>query len=51
MKKLLRAAAVADLVAKPVMERTCKGRPYQQIVDKLEDDVHYYTVFRCAAPS
>ena len=41
----------AQNVAKPVMERTCKGRPYQQIIDKLQDDVNYYTVFRCGAPS
>jgi len=38
-------------VAKPFMERTCKGRPYEQIIDKLQDDVNYYTLFRCTAPT
>lgn len=41
----------AQSVAKPVMEGTCKSRPYQQIVDKLQDDVNYYTVFKCGAPT
>ena len=39
----------AQDVAKPFMERTCKGRPYEQLVDKLQDDVNYYTVFTCRA--
>jgi hypothetical protein len=39
----------AQNVAKPFMERTCKGRPYEQIMDKLQDDVNYYTVFTCRA--
>jgi hypothetical protein len=39
----------AQNVAKPFMERTCKGRPYSQIIDKLQDDVNYYTVFTCLA--
>ena len=39
----------AQNVAKPFMERTCKGRPYSQIMDKLQDDVNYYTVFTCQA--
>ena len=38
-------------VAKPFMERTCKGRTYQQIMDKLQDDVNYYTLFKCGAPT
>jgi hypothetical protein len=37
-------------VAKPFMERTCKG-PYSQIMDKLQDNVNYYTLFKCGAPS
>ena len=37
----------AQNVAKPFMERTCKGRPYEQIIDKLQDEVNYYTVFTC----
>ena len=41
----------AQDVAKPFMERTCKGRPYQQIIDKLQDDVNYYTLFKCGAPA
>ena len=36
-------------VARPFMERTCKGAPYSQIMDKLQDDVNYYTLFRCGA--
>jgi hypothetical protein len=40
----------AQNVAKPFMERTCKGAPYSQLIDKLQDDVNYYTVFTCAAP-
>jgi len=36
-------------VAKPFMDRTCKGRPYEQIIDKLQDDVNYYTLFTCRA--
>jgi hypothetical protein len=36
-------------VARPFMERTCKGAPYTQIMDKLQDDVNYYTLFRCGA--
>ena len=39
----------AQNVAKPFMERTCKGRPYEQIIDKLQDEVNYYTVFTCRA--
>jgi hypothetical protein len=39
----------AQNVARPFMERTCKGRPYEQIIDKLQDDVNYYTVFSCRA--
>jgi hypothetical protein len=39
----------AQNVAKPFMERTCKGRPYSQIMDKLQDEVNYYVVFTCQA--
>lgn len=39
----------AQDVAKPFMERTCKGRPYSQVIDKLQDDVNYYVVFTCLA--
>jgi len=41
----------AQNVAKPFMERTCNGRPYQQIMDKLQDEVNYYTLFTCGAPT
>jgi hypothetical protein len=41
----------AQSVSKPFMERTCKGRPYRQIMDKLQDDVNYYTLFKCGAPA
>lgn len=41
----------AQNVARPFMERTCKGRPYQQIMDKLQDDVNYYTLFKCGTPA
>jgi len=41
----------AQNVAKPFMERTCKGAPYSQIMDKLQDDVNYHTLFRCCAPA
>lgn len=33
-------------VAKIIMERTCKGRPYSQAVDGM-DGVNYKTVFSC----
>ena len=33
-------------VAKIVMERTCKGRPYSQAIDGMEG-VNYKTVFSC----
>ena len=39
----------AQNVARPFMERTCQGAPYSQIMDKLQDDVNYYTLFRCGA--
>jgi hypothetical protein len=39
----------AQNVAKPFMERICKGRPYSQVIDKLQDDVNYYVVFTCLA--
>ena len=41
----------AQNVAKPFMERTCKGRPYQQIMDKVQGEVNYYTLFTCGAPT
>jgi hypothetical protein len=40
----------AQNVAKPFMARTCKGAPYSQLIDKLQDDVNYYTVFTCGNP-
>jgi hypothetical protein len=40
----------AQAVAKPYMERTCKGAPYSQLLDKLQDNVNYYTTFTCGAP-
>jgi hypothetical protein len=36
-------------VARQVMDRTCKGRPYQVLEDNLVDNVNLYTRFRCAA--
>src|SRR5215475_7617316 len=39
----------AQNVGRPFMERTCKGRPYSQVIDKLQDDVNYYVVFTCLA--
>lgn len=39
----------AQRVAKPFMDRTCQGRPYEQLMDKLQDGVNYYTVFTCRA--
>ena len=41
----------AENVAKPFMERTCKGRPFSQIMDKLQDNVNYYTLFKCGPPA
>lgn len=34
-------------VARPFMERTCKGRPYKVLEDRLVDRVNFYTRFRC----
>ena len=34
-------------VARPFMERTCKGRPYKVLEDRLVDRVNLYTRFRC----
>lgn len=34
-------------VAKRIMDRTCKGRPYNQSVDGMRG-INYYTVFTCA---
>jgi len=36
-------------VARQVMVRTCKGRPYQTLEDSLVDNVNLYTRFRCRA--
>jgi hypothetical protein len=33
-------------VAKRIMERTCKGRPYSQEIDGMQG-INYRTVFRC----
>ena len=41
----------AQAVAKPFMERTCKGAPYSQLMDKLQDNVNYYTTFTCGTPA
>jgi len=41
----------AKNVARSFMERTCKGAPYSQIMDKLQDGVNYYTLFKCGAPT
>lgn len=34
-------------VARPFMARTCKGRPYKVLEDRLVDRVNLYTRFRC----
>ena len=34
-------------VARQFMERTCRGRPYKVLEDRLADQVNYYTRFRC----
>jgi hypothetical protein len=36
-------------VARPFMERTCKGRPYKVLENNLVDRVNFYTRFRCGA--
>lgn len=36
----------ATNVARRIMDRTCKGRPYTQSVDGMRG-VNYYTVFTC----
>jgi hypothetical protein len=36
----------ARAVAKRIMERTCKGRPYNQSIDGMRG-INYYTVFSC----
>ena len=33
-------------VAKRIMDRTCKGRPYNQAIDGMRG-INYYTVFTC----
>ena len=33
-------------VAKRIMDRTCKGRPYNQAIDGTRG-INYYTVFTC----
>ena len=33
-------------VAKRIMDRTCKGRPYSQSIDGMRG-INYYTVFTC----
>ena len=35
-------------VARRVMERTCKGKPYNQAIDGMRG-INYYTVFTCQA--
>ena len=39
----------ASTVARPFMARTCKGRPYKILEDRLVDRVNFYTRFRCGA--
>jgi hypothetical protein len=34
-------------VARQVMTRTCKGRPFQTLEDNLVDNVNLYARFRC----
>jgi hypothetical protein len=34
-------------VARRIMDRTCKGRPYNEAVDGMRG-INYYTVFSCA---
>ena len=37
------------VVAKAVMDRTCKDRSYTVLEHKLVDNVNFYTRFRCGA--
>ena len=39
--------ARAREVAERYMKQTCKGGPYEEIVDGLQGDVNYRTLFRC----
>ena len=39
-------STTAREVAKRIMERTCKGRPYSQEIDGMRG-VNYYTTFTC----
>ena len=34
-------------VSKRFMERTCKGRPYEEILAGLQADINYRVLFRC----
>ena len=37
------------VVAKAVMDRTCKNQPYTVLEHTLTDNVNFYTRFRCGA--
>lgn len=39
-------SARAREVARRIMDRTCKGRPYNQAIDGIRG-INYYTVFTC----
>ncbi len=36
-------------IANRYFERTCRGRPYKVLEDRLVDKVNFYTRFRCSA--
>jgi hypothetical protein len=41
----------ASNVARVIMARSCKSRPYQVLEDRLVSAVNYYTRFRCGSSS
>lgn len=36
-------------VARQIMDRTCRGRPYTVLEDNLVDNVNHFTTFRCTS--
>ncbi len=44
-----REYARAQYVARRYFDRTCKGRPYKVLEDRLVDKVNFYARFRCGA--
>jgi len=37
----------ALVVSRQFMDRTCRGRPFQILEDKLVDSINFFTRFRC----